>query len=100
LQFFFGGPKVRNKIQWLSKLPSTRERVEVVEAVSARVTVGELGVDQALADRGSGDRFIVRALLLGLLADHGNRLVVVDGEDAPVLAAQLPAAAIALNGAG
>jgi len=100
LHLFLGGPKVRNKIQWLSKLPSTRERVEVVEAVSARVTVGELGVDQALADRGSGDRFIVRALLLGLLADHADRLVVVDGEDAPVLAAQLPAAAIALNGAG
>ena len=81
-------------------MPSACERVEVVEAVPAGVTVGELGVDQALADRRSENRRIVRALLLGLFADHADRLVVVDGEDALVFLAQLLMAAIALGCAG
>jgi hypothetical protein len=86
--------------QRLSTMPSACERVEVVKAVPAGVTVGDLSVDQALADRRSGNRLIIRALLLGLLAWQADRLVVVDGKNALIFLAQLLMAAIALGCAG
>jgi hypothetical protein len=100
LAVFFFGLTLSIEAQWFSTAPSARERVEVVKAVPARVTVGEFGVDQALADRRSGNRRIVRALLLGLFADHADRLVVVDGEDALVFLAQLLMAVVALGCTG